>query len=236
MNQIETLQKEINGTITINTTTVEELKSVVQLQADKMSKFITMPLTDARIQDSSNFYKEVNLIKSQINDQVEVILRPCKDKKKKIDEFQKAVKDFAEEIMSPMLKADDKFRKAVLEYSKKRDLRTDREAVMTRLGFDWMEQDLSDLSPEDWREMFEYATKMAVENVQKPVPAPAPVIQPTPELKIKGLRKDWKFEIINPQLVPRQFLQVAYSLIDTAVKGGTREIPGVRIYEEESIR
>lgn len=70
---------------------------------------------------------------------------------------------------------------------------------------------------------------------------PAPVVAPTvvkeavrivttTGVKASGSVK-WKGEVENADLVPRQFLMVNQAAIDAAVKGGTREIPGVRIFE-----
>lgn len=41
----------------------------------------------------------------------------------------------------------------------------------------------------------------------------------------------WVGEVTDVDLVPRQYLMVNQAAIDAAVKGGTRNIPGVRIHE-----
>ncbi len=51
--------------------------------------------------------------------------------------------------------------------------------------------------------------------------------------KVKGVRKVWTFIVESPSVVPAEFLIVDESLIRKAVLGGAREIPGVRIFEEE---
>jgi len=48
--------------------------------------------------------------------------------------------------------------------------------------------------------------------------------------------KVWKFEVVDPTLVPRDYLEVNESLIRKAVNGGTRDIPGVRIYQDVDVR
>jgi len=68
------------------------------------------------------------------------------------------------------------------------------------------------------------------------LPGPAP----------RGLRTDsgssstrtgWNFKVMKPELVPREYLVVNEKLIREVVckKDGVREIPGVAIYEEESL-
>lgn len=46
-------------------------------------------------------------------------------------------------------------------------------------------------------------------------------------------RKVWKFELINANEIPREYLMVNETAIRRAVLEGAREIPGVRIYEDE---
>ncbi len=48
-----------------------------------------------------------------------------------------------------------------------------------------------------------------------------------------GTRKAWVFEVVKPELVPRQYLVVDEKKIRAAVGSGVREIPGVHITEEE---
>jgi septal ring factor EnvC (AmiA/AmiB activator) len=47
-------------------------------------------------------------------------------------------------------------------------------------------------------------------------------------------RKEWKHEVVNPDLVPREYLTVDDKKIREAVKMGVREIPGVRIFEDST--
>lgn len=48
--------------------------------------------------------------------------------------------------------------------------------------------------------------------------------------------RSWEFEVTDPNAVPREFLTVDSTAIAAAVKAGTREIAGVRIYEVERAR
>lgn len=45
-------------------------------------------------------------------------------------------------------------------------------------------------------------------------------------------RKDWKAEIVDASQVPREFCEPSLKLIKEAVKAGTRDIPGVRIWQD----
>ena len=75
--------------------------------------------------------------------------------------------------------------------------------------------------------------------------APAPIIPlPTVEAPAKTtrtaegsvtMRTVWKFEVTDPQAVPREYLIVNEKAIGAVVKAGVRQIPGVRIYEVEEV-
>lgn len=73
---------------------------------------------------------------------------------------------------------------------------------------------------------------------KKGIEAPTLVVpQVAPPPKVTGLstRKVWKFQVTDEPKVPREFLTVDEAKIRQAVTVGTREIAGVRIYEEETV-
>lgn len=46
----------------------------------------------------------------------------------------------------------------------------------------------------------------------------------------------WKYEVVNADAVPREYCEPSAGLIWRAVQSGTREIAGVKIWEETSIK
>lgn len=50
-----------------------------------------------------------------------------------------------------------------------------------------------------------------------------------------SLRKAWKYEVTEPMDVPRSYLTVDDAAVKAAIKQGVRSIPGIRIYEEQSL-
>lgn len=80
------------------------------------------------------------------------------------------------------------------------------------------------------------ALEQKLAEVSKPV---LPVIQstpaPEPAAVLKGLTKRWTFEVEKPYDVPRAYLVVDETAIRKAVADGARSIPGVRIFQTESI-
>lgn len=82
-------------------------------------------------------------------------------------------------------------------------------------------------------------------------PAPAPVaVAYVPPAAVKDVARvvsgvtgnkasaavNWTHRIIDPDLVPRQYLMVNEAAIKAAIKGGTRSIAGVEIYEAANTR
>ena len=55
------------------------------------------------------------------------------------------------------------------------------------------------------------------------------------ENKVSGIRSIWKFEVVEIDSVPKDYLVVDESAIGRAVRGGVRAIPGVRIFEEKTM-
>jgi hypothetical protein len=76
---------------------------------------------------------------------------------------------------------------------------------------------------------------------REPVRHESPRIEPAPEATIRSggaaatVRRVWKAEVIDPDAVPRDYLTVDKAAINRAVKAGTREIPGVRIWKDDQV-
>lgn len=51
---------------------------------------------------------------------------------------------------------------------------------------------------------------------------------------VGSLRTNWDFEIVDANAVPRIYLQINEGAIRAAIKAGTREIAGVRIFQKKS--
>ncbi|MCG7851779.1 MAG: hypothetical protein MIO92_04580 [Methanosarcinaceae archaeon] len=72
-------------------------------------------------------------------------------------------------------------------------------------------------------------------------PQVAPIQAPKPVTVLRGdagasvyTRKGWKCEIIDPDLVERQYCVPSQTLLNQAVKMGVRKTPGCRIYQDET--
>ena len=71
-------------------------------------------------------------------------------------------------------------------------------------------------------------------------PIVAPIKAPKPETKLRGdsgalvyTQNRWKVEIINPELVAREYCLPSITLLNQAVKIGKRDLAGCRVYKDE---
>lgn len=66
--------------------------------------------------------------------------------------------------------------------------------------------------------------------------APAPIPRATAGFAgTATVARIWKFEVVDPAAVPREYLAVDTVRIGKVVRAGVRAIPGVRIWEEETL-
>ena len=87
------------------------------------------------------------------------------------------------------------------------------------------------LSPEELEKRNNDIAELELETPKEEIITPIEII----ETKVKGIRKTWKHEVTDSKLVPRKYLEVIDKLIRDDIKLGLRDIPGVRIFEEESL-
>jgi hypothetical protein len=96
------------------------------------------------------------------------------------------------------------------------------------------EEEIRKAQAELYRKQQEEAKALQVE--APPPPAPIPIKTETVTRSETGasahVRKVWKAEILDESQVPREFCIPDMKLINQAVKGGIREIAGVRIFED----
>jgi hypothetical protein len=81
--------------------------------------------------------------------------------------------------------------------------------------------------------------EQAMEMVEQPIVAPAiaPVEKQTPKVSGVSYREVWKFRIVNPSLIPREYLAVDDSKIGQVVRAmkGATKIPGIVAYADKQV-
>ena len=56
------------------------------------------------------------------------------------------------------------------------------------------------------------------------------------QTKVKGMRKVMSFDVVDPNLVPRNYCSPDDKKIRAALKLGITEIPGLKIYETARVQ
>lgn len=85
------------------------------------------------------------------------------------------------------------------------------------------------------RETAAQAANAANEAALSVLAAPAPQRVMHAESGQVATRKAWDFEVVDAEKVPRLYLVVDEAALRKAVRSGLRDIPGVRIYEKETL-
>ncbi len=96
------------------------------------------------------------------------------------------------------------------------------------------EEEIRKAQAEIYRKQQEEAKAAHVEPPPPPVPIPikAETVTRSDTGVSAHVRKVWKAEIVDVKQVPREFCEPSTRLINEAVRGGVREIAGVRIFED----
>ncbi|HRS66743.1 MAG TPA: hypothetical protein P5519_12750 [Spirochaetia bacterium] len=94
------------------------------------------------------------------------------------------------------------------------------------------EQDLVDAFGDEEQKQ-ELSAKIATVTTPPPVYVPATTTA-APE-KLKGVTKRWTFDVLDSTQVPREYMVVDTAAIRAAINAGIRTIPGVTIYQSESL-
>lgn len=166
--------------------------------------------------------------------QIKQVAKAIEDKRKLLvaapNGFVKNVNNLAKKLAAPLSLAEGTVKQKLLVHSREQEIKRLEAERKAREAAEAEQTRLADL-----------AAKAKVELPPEVIaPEPAPVIE-----KPKAVRteygttyehREWKHRVVDPQAVPREFLMVDEKAIRAAVVAGKREIPGVEIYEEVSIR
>lgn len=52
---------------------------------------------------------------------------------------------------------------------------------------------------------------------------------------VKGMKKVWTHEVVDSNLIPQDYMVIDEKAIRAAIKAGVREIPGLKIYQENKL-
>lgn len=173
------------------------------------------------LETAKNLAKTAKKVESLIEDKRKEITAPILAEKKKIDDFAKA-------ITNDLNKAMTGLRSQILSFEKK--LEQERLAEARRL-----EEEKRKLE----ESLREAAKKGEIENrnddAQKLVELKDMVHSASTNVTSNAIRKIWTHDVVDLNLVPREYMMIDERKIKDAITAGIREIPGINIYQKETL-
>jgi hypothetical protein len=205
-------------------------KSLVELEALTCNVVIE---NEAELNDASDLLKAVKFRIKMIEDQRKKYTKPLNDVVKDLNAEFKPFKERAE-----IVKRD--IEKGILEYNKKREEQLRIEAEKKR------QEEIEKARQEAERNkalnevfgdkskaiMAEVHEKQAEKLEQKELKIDTAV---RTEKGTTSIRKVWTYEIISEDNIPVDYQSPDHKKIMDAIKDGKRDIPGLKIYQKESI-
>lgn len=197
---------------------IEHSQEIQEVQAKTGSVVETAKLivieNDADLSNASVVLKTIADTKKNIEERRIFFVKPLNDQVKRVNDLFKT-------LGAPLLEADSLIRGKVSTYR------------ITQTEIARKEQErLNILAAQQQVRLDVKAEKQGVE-APKIV---APIVAPPPR-KVGNVatRKVWKFTVTAADKVPTEYLIVDETKIRQAVNAGVREIPGVSIFEKETV-
>lgn len=202
----------------------------VESEAHKITAFAQSLViqTNEGYSQAADTLKAIKGLLRQIEDARVRVTRP-------LNEALRAVNAQAKEASAPLLTSESRIKRAMVTYS------TEQERIRRE------EQRKAEEAARKEREKLEAQARKAeaagrveraMELEQRAATVVAPVIQREPP-KVSGvaMRSIWRFEVVDPAAVPREYLVVDEKRIGAVVRAmkGDTQIPGVRVWEEKSL-
>lgn len=193
-------------------------------------KITDIVVDDDTIWDATDFTKKISQLKKQVE-------QTKKDAVADLKEMIKVTEAPYKTLLEEIKKLDGMLRKKLLAYqSEKRRLEAERQERERQRQIEEMQ-----------KQQIEYATKGEIENAEA-VGKAVEVVEAKPivaKSTVKSLdatssiRINWKYEITDPDAVPRELCEPAPGKINAMVKKlkekAIDKYPGIRVYQEESI-
>lgn len=197
--------------------------------------FAPATMTDSEAQRVVDELRFVQSLRQGISTARESVLKPLRDK---LGMIRKGYDTYLERIET----VEARLKQVLLDYRHARDKAAAdaaRSAIAAQAALAAAEARadaaLAGMHPIEANAL---ATGVERRVVQELVTQVTPAVAPNVTEGLIGavhVSKTWTYEIVDPAAVPRDFLAVDGPAIQRAIRGGVREIPGVRIYERESV-
>lgn len=164
-------------------------------------------------------------------DKANIILRNIAKQMKAIEKKRKS---FTQPLNQSLREINSTFKELVKPLEIAKD-------ILTQKVMDWRDAEKQKRQAEQERIEKEEARRRKIQEAHKEkgheVSEPIVMAKPKPlkETDTTHIRKVWEFEIIEMAKIPHEYLMVNKSFIREAIRDGVRIIPGIRIYQEETM-
>jgi len=192
-----------------------EKQEIVELEV--CNNDIIMQAENQQI-ETQNDVDDTNVIIKQISGQVKMIEEKRKTFTQPLNQSLKEINKTFKELTKPLLDVKNILSQKVMAWRRK-----EQEKIR--------EEEQRIAKEEERRRKIQEAHKAKGHEVSEPVVMKRP--DTLKETDTTQTRKVWKFEITDPTRVPREYMTINEAKIRNVVRSGIREIPGVRIYQEE---
>lgn len=170
--------------------------------------------SEGDVEDVAKYLKVIAESKKTIEERRQFLVRP-------LNNHVSAINEMFKRFLAPALEADRILRGKIA------DFRTEQARVRLE------EQRRADAAAAALQKRLD--DEAAAEGTTAPTVMPGTVLAPPSTIGNASMRKVWKFDVLDDDLVPRDYLVVDETAIRKAVAAGVREIPGVRIYQDEQV-
>ena len=85
-------------------------------------------------------------------------------------------------------------------------------------------------------EAAERAALVEVREVAGPIQFEAPKVAVGEVGMVRVVKAPWTYEVVDPAAIPSAFLEPSHAKIMAAIRGGQHVIPGLRVYQPETVR
>jgi hypothetical protein len=200
--------------------------------------------TDQECKAAESAVKTVKALVNQVEARRKDLVKPLKDRAKVIDQYaakiseplENAEKHLKIELAAWSQVIEDRRRE---EIRKAEEQRRKQEAIARKEAEAAREEAeaVALFAPDDGSAERARAEAAAAESRRQDEIARAHAQNVTniDSMKVAGAKKVWKHSVVDPNLVPREYLVVDETKIRAAIRDGAREIPGVTIFQETQI-
>lgn len=161
-----------------------------------------------------------NIILKHLSNQLKMIEQKRKTFTQPLNQSLKEINNTFRELVRPLQSAKDILDQKVMAWRREEQekIRIEQERIAKE---------------QERRRKIQEAHKEKGHEVSEPVVMTKP--EPLRTTDTTTTRKDWKHEILDEAKIPREYLVIHEGKIREAIRRGVREIPGIRIYQKETM-